>query len=259
MMTKPRVTRRVIPVHRCAIALLFCLLSLSTRAAVITVGSMTRDTGSQQSWWLIIDTLNNREWVAWDFARYYTYAETVDLIEYGFFQGFTMARNVDAQMFVNALFPVNHCSATSNIDTLCATYTPASLELLTGESEWNYRESYIGDRSDNDYVWFLSDNGVGQELGAIRVHTDDVDPDENVLLKFNEYLSIATAEDLWANCRDTFDFLTSDPDIRVCEVGYLLYRDVATSPVPLPAAFSVFGAGLACVFRMTRARRHAKH
>ncbi|NUQ61377.1 MAG: hypothetical protein HUU20_02745, partial [Pirellulales bacterium] len=66
------------------------------------IGSMSRDVVSNSPY--IIDSLNNREWLGWDVTKGLTYAQTVAATQAGgMFAGFSIARNNDAQLFVDAL------------------------------------------------------------------------------------------------------------------------------------------------------------
>ena len=48
-------------------------------AAPIVSGSMSREVGSD----LILDSLNNREWLGWDVTKAYDFAETLAAIQTG--------------------------------------------------------------------------------------------------------------------------------------------------------------------------------
>lgn len=88
-----------------AVRALFAVLALTTvtaaTAAPVTVGSMFRDDGSD----LIVDSLNNREWLGWDVTKGLTSSQIQAATGNGEqFEGFHFADVVDARLFVNALF-----------------------------------------------------------------------------------------------------------------------------------------------------------
>ena len=120
-------------------------------AAPITVGSLSRADGSD----IIVDTLNSREWLGWDVTKAYTYSQTLAAIQTGgVFEGFSIAYNLDAQMFVDALDGTpNDCTVTG-FNTCLEAEQPA-WEQLVGESWRDQRAT--GLPFDTDMAIFLSD------------------------------------------------------------------------------------------------------
>jgi hypothetical protein len=197
------------------------IATISAHGAPITIGMLSRADGSN----VIVDTMNNREWLGFDVTKGLTYTQTLNAINTGgIFQGFNIAHNADAQLFIDALAGVgNPCTVSHNV--LCASGMQQA-ENLVGESYYDYRADY-NDTIDYDYVWFLSDNGVGQEVGDIEVFTQDGSALDRVY-KINEWASISDA-DYYATPQNA--------------IGWLLYRETPNT-VPEPATIALFGLGL---------------
>lgn len=208
------------------------------QAGAVTVGSLTRNTPNT-----INDTLNNRTWLGWDVTAGLSYAQTVSYTEAGgMFAGYRIARNNDAQMFVNALLGSNSCTTANG--GVCAEGTTAQIAAITGDS---YRANHS---TFDDIVFFLSDNGIGSEVGAMGSAGDSLSTDnsENQFLKFNENSTIAFA--------DTFAGLGPRADTPV---GWLLYRDNApVNAVPEPGTLALLAAG-AVGAAVVRRRQRAQY
>lgn len=72
-------------------------------ATPITVGALSsNDDGSTE---IILDTLNDLEWLRWNVLSSLTYAQTLTAIGTGgSHEGWQIAHNAEAQLFINALY-----------------------------------------------------------------------------------------------------------------------------------------------------------
>lgn len=208
------------------------LATSSSFAAPVMVGSMSRVAGSD----LIVDSLNNREWIGWDATRGLSYSQTVAATQSGgAFDGFAVANDADALLFLNALLGTPHyCS--DPVTNICATGESPQREILVGESYFTSSQWY---RADYEYVFYLSANGTGQAVGALEVHT--------------AYLGL----DSVSNYSEWGTFADSDAYAVVPQsIGWLLFRQ---SPGDVPEPGTVALAGLAMLaLSVTRRRQKTK-
>jgi len=182
-----------------------------SKATAISYGALSsNDDGSTQ---IISDSLNNRDWLRWNGPQLgLTYADILAAIGTGgSLEGWSIANNADAQLFIEALLSgtglTNWCNA-SNAST-CTYGLPSTLSALFGD---NHTDSA-------DFVIFLSDNGVSAEAGYIQYIGSSA-----YVYKANEWTTIPDADSYYSND------------------SWLLSRP---APVPLPAAAWLLLSGLA--------------
>lgn len=211
--------------------------TFAAQATTVTVGSLSRDLASNT----IVDSMNGRDWLGFDVTKGLTYAQTLAAIgASGVFQGYSIAHNADAQLFVNAMAGgTNLCTVSGN--GFCMTGSQDA-EKVVGESYVNYR--LYANSHDSDLAWFLSDNGTGQAVGIVEVATDDLTTNDFVF-KTNEWSAIGNA-DFYA----TFSYDGRTP----ATIGWLLYRE-AGNTVPESGSLALVGLAL---FVAAGARRRAR-
>ena len=213
------------------IAVTLTLFGMYAHSTTIISGSMFRVDGSR----IIVDSLNNREWLGWDVVRDYSYAQTVEAVKQGGdFSGFSLADNVDAQLFVDALVGLNACTATQpDWVPTCFTGEHPEWEPLVGESYLESRSS--GSPGDHEAVKFLNWTGGA---GILDVLVHDISPD--TLSKGN----------LWTTIPDSDNFVGSE------SFGWLLFRE-RPATVPEPASILLVLVGVLALLMLRRHRRAA--
>lgn len=196
----------------------------SANATLVSVGALSsNDDGSTVS---IFDSKNQREWLRWDVLKGLTYAQTVALTSTGGqFDGWKIATNSDALMFLNALVGQNNCENVSF--NVCTSSVSDDVRFLTGDS---YSPNVAGGPLNDldDYVYFLSDNAFGYEVGAIETLKFRRDVAPTVYFK-HEHWQIADADSAGTRQGE--------------EIGWLLYRDVVGS-VAEPGTEALLALGL---------------
>lgn len=195
------------------------------QATIIDIGSLTRDTTGQ----IINDDLNNREWLGWDITRGYTYQQTLDRISYGGeWFGFNFAHNYDAQLFIDAMAGSNNGCTVINSNTCLSIMDSNVTENVVGENFY-YSPFAYGVNYDHDYGIFLSDNGIGFEVGIIEVRSHYDSLMVNVH-KTNEWGPIFDA-DLYNATNSTIP------------ISWLLFRETPNI-VPEPSSIVILIIGL---------------
>ncbi len=212
----------------------FLIVCGSATANVVSVGALSsNDDGNSSS---IFDSLNGREWLRWDVLKGLTYAQTVALTTSGSrFDGWSVARNQDALSFLTALLGPNSC-AVINFD-VCINSVSNDVQRLMGDS---YSPNVQGGPYNDfdDYIYFLSDNGFGYEVGVIET------------LKFRN----ATVSSVFFK-HEQWQIVDADrAGTRLGEeMGWLLYRDLPLN-VPEPGSIWLVLLGLLVTYTMRGAR-----
>lgn len=189
--------------------------AMAAQATPVTIGALSSNNDGSTN--LITDTLNGREWLRWDTVKTLSYAQTVAATATGgSLAGFHIANNADAQDFVDALLVGQSMPCSTSGNAYCSTSAPANYVGLVGDTY------YAGSL---DYVWFLSDNGTGAEVGLIELSSSSV-------LKYNEWASFSNA--------DSF----SGANASSYNIGWLLYRDAGNN-VPEPGSIALVLLALA--------------
>jgi hypothetical protein len=192
------------------------ILSSSVNAAVITHGALSaNDDGTSN---IITDSLNDYEWLRFDVLASLTRSETLAVLNTQDGGGWSIADASKALLFINAILSnsTNSCSLTTSTQGCGA---------VAGWSEGDFGDNYV---SSGEIVWYESDV---TEAGFIFI--DD-----------SGYVSNETA---WGDYVSTDGYSASGSNQ---DVSWLLYREVAT--VPVPAAIWLFGSGLLGLVGMAR-------
>ena len=191
-------------------ASILLLVSVQVNASPVTVGSLSSDDdGSTQ---IITDTYNNFEWLRWDVLADLNYTQTLAAIgSSGAYQGWNIAGNAEAQLFVDALVGTgNACDIFAANEVSCSN-TPTTAYVFSSLVGDNFiRDS--GTFSNNE-AFFLSDNGVGQEVGYVQL-AEVFENKTSYVNKMNEWSTIVNS--------DSWSATGSAP----LTVNWLLYRDL---------------------------------
>lgn len=190
--------------------LLITLFADETNAAPISIGGLSSDNdGTTET---IVDEVNGLEWLRWNLLAPLNYAETLaQIAPGGDYEGWKIAHNSHAQLFVESLFynAANACTLTNN--ELCGTHT-AGIGKFTALLGDNHGSRY-------DFAWFLSDNGSGEDVGYLQA-----DKESGQFFKINE----------WGTIGDS-NYYSHKTNLSI---SWLLYREVN---VPAPPTISIFG------------------
>lgn len=199
-------------------------------AAVVSYGALSsNDDGSTE---VISDSLNNVEWLRWDVLAGLDYAGTLAAISAGgAYEGWKIAGNVEAQAFTNALMDGQYhaCSASGPVD-YCAHVAPYNLDPLLGVNFASWANA----------AFFLSDNGTGREAGLLWAY--DETHSSGLIRKQNEWNSLSVT-----------DLYSDGGQYSAAPITWLLYRDLAT--VPVPASLPLLMAGLGGLAALSRRKR----
>jgi len=192
-----------------------CLAVVSSNVAAATIthgGLSTNDDGSTN---IITDTLNNYEWLRFDVLAPLTYADTLAVLNTQDGGGWSIAGVNEANMFVSSLLSPssNACSTASTANETCG--------FATG---WLDGDFGADDGASNDYVFYMT----GALVGQLRITQDLGGTNDGKVQAYNEWGTIADSDYFSGRLHP--------------EISWLLYRDVAT--VPVPAAVWLFGSGL---------------
>ncbi len=191
--------------------------SFFANAGLITIGSLTLEQAGDT---YVQDSLNGLEWLQWDEVKALKYSElSTQLATGGTYEGWRIARNDDANLFIDALFNGWHtdtCNSTKSYE-YCWTQSPSpapikDFEQLMGVSYGGYW----------NYAWFLSDNNFEREVGYIELY-ESTQTGPTRVRKNNEWASIASSDSL-------------------SSIGFMLVREA--QDVPEPSALAIFALGM---------------
>lgn len=189
-------------------------------AQALTLGSLSRTEGSN----ILVDSLNHREWLAWDINKDLSYLQTLAVIAPGgAYEGFRISERSDAMLFAGAMIgPGSTCSNLPEflpIGVFCGV-TSSMAEVLVGESFHDrdyFRRTFALDL-DVDAAYFLT-GGNTYSVGRLEIGSV---PGQDSSVWFNQ------------------DCCTSELG---ASVPWLLYRDRVTA-VPEPGTLMLFGLGV---------------
>jgi len=197
-------------------------------AGPVSYGALSsNDDGSTE---IILDSLNKYDWLRWNVLAELTYDETLAAIALGGpYEGWRVAHNSEAQLFVDALLhPNEHDCETVDADT-CAFTGSTVLTPLLGDSfviNADTAEMYW-----SDVAFFLTDNDLGAEVGFLE-HSFVTPQFGFMIYKYNDWDSIVESDRYSGSGSGTV------PDA----IPWLLYRDAV--PVPEPSTLGLLLAGV---------------
>jgi hypothetical protein len=203
--------KKILPAIKC-VALLISfsvMLSGSIQAAPITIGNMSYDSSVNAD--VIVDSANNRDWLRWDVLTGKTHTETLNETQIGDYVGWHLADNIDAQLFTDALLPLNNingnsCKAENNSGCWTDRTPSHDYHQLLGDSH----------KPGNSYDTVFFESYTNGRAGLIQSTIDPAQTVSTIAKKTSEF-SITTASNLGVNN----------------DIGWLLYRDhpLATNSV----------------------------
>ncbi len=182
---------------------IYTMLPLVATAGIITLGNgnITSDTDSD----IIVDHLNQREYLRFDVLGQMTYQEQVDITTTGIYSDFSIANHLINFDFINALLDGNTGSCSSGINT-------GFCNVLNSNDTWS--EGDLGLSYQADYDYWLYENTVDQattdfSLAGIR--------------SFGTVYSYSN----WGNEASVNFFGNS----TTLPIHLLMYRDISPTPV----------------------------
>lgn len=213
------------------IAVIFCFTAPSI-ASPITSGNMSRGVGDD----VAVDRLNSRLWLGLELTKGLTLAQVIELsASPGPFEGFKVAKEDDAQKYIDALLGLGtQCAQDTGICAVGDQLAP--VEHILGENYFDYRQQY-GFSIDFDIAMYLSESD--RFSGAIQIFSDDV-AEGDTLVKI----------DHWG------DLKTADQMATVHTTGWLMYKDIElSSEIPEPNSITLLILGAFMISRFNKGRK----
>ena len=207
-----------------ALAVLIMTASGMVNAAVINIGNLTLENAGDI---FVTDTLNGIDYMRWDQVKDLNFTQlSAKLASDPLYQGWSIATNVIANNFTNALLP-NNMSLCNNvvISTRCNNDTPPVL------FEYDKFVTLMGVSYDlNDFInlaFFLNPlNAKFNEVGYIEAYSKN-----ETLTKVNSWSSIEYS-----------DNYSQSGSASNNSIGFMLYRQ--SVDVPEPTTLAMFALGL---------------
>lgn len=211
-------------------AMLMLAVALPAPASTITIGSLTSsDDGSTE---IIHDSLNGLDWLRWDVLADLDYAQTLEAIgPGGAYEGWSLAHNAEAQMFIDALIGTpNDCTVNNGGFCRPKAYSFSLLGFgsLVGDSSLPNATDFT-----SDIAWFYNDLSQSTPVGYIALWE-----------RFNSSILQFTSDVEKQNQAYTIpltDAFSSSGQFSEMPIGWLLYRP---AQVPEPGLFTLFALGL---------------
>lgn len=210
-------------------ALLFSA-SWVSNAGLITIGDLTLEQAGDS---YVTDHVNNVDYLRWDQVKNLNFSELSTALQSGnAYDGWSIAGNIEANNFTNALLgSIGQCDSIVGNATCATDTTPYSYTDYVTLLGASFDSSPL-----NNYAFFLSDNGIGQEVGLVEYFSSGFDI--NTVLKLNEWSLIATS--------DQYSDNGTSPN---GPIGFILYRDhtstgTPVTDVPEPSSIAILTLGM---------------